>query len=138
MRQIYDVAVIGAGPSGASAAFHLAKKGIKTILIEKETLPRYKTCGGGFVYRGLRQMPFDVNRVIEREFYEVDIQFGSKNLAFHTQRKKPIISMVMRDSFDHLMVQEAEKLGVTLLQGAALKVLEFQEHTTKLITEKET
>ena len=138
MRQIYDVAVIGAGPSGASAAFHLAKKGIKTILTEKETLPRYKTCGGGFVYRGLRQMPFDVNRVVDREFYEVDIQFGSKNLAFHTQRKKPIISMVMRDSFDHLMVQEAEKLGVTLLQGAALKVLEFQVHTTKLITEKET
>src|SRR5690606_17611308 len=44
MKQFYDVAVIGAGPSGASAAFHLAKKGINTILIEKETLPRYKTC----------------------------------------------------------------------------------------------
>ena len=138
MKQFYDVAVIGAGPSGASAAFHLAKKGINTILIEKETLPRYKTCGGGFFYRGLRQMHFDVSKVIEREFCEVDIQFGAKNLAFHTQRKQPIISMIMRDRFDYLMAQNAEKLGVTLLQGAALKALEFQEHTTKLITDKET
>lgn len=137
MKQFYDVAVIGAGPSGASAAFHLAKKGINTILIEKETLPRYKTCGGGFVFRGLRQMPFDVSRVIEREFYEVDIQFG-KSLAFHTQRKQPIISMIMRDRFDHLMVQEAEQLGITLLQGAALKALEFNEQTTTLVTDKET
>ena len=48
----YDVAIIGSGPSGASTAFHLAKNGISTVLIEKETLPRYKTCGGGFVYRG--------------------------------------------------------------------------------------
>ncbi len=38
MKHIYDMAVIGAGPSGASVAFHLVKKGIKTILNEKEKL----------------------------------------------------------------------------------------------------
>jgi len=65
----FDVAIVGSGPSGASAAFHLAKKGISTVIIEKENLPRYKTCGGGFVYRGRKNMPFDISSVIEREFH---------------------------------------------------------------------
>ncbi|NBC57804.1 MAG: FAD-dependent oxidoreductase, partial [Bacteroidetes bacterium] len=64
---IYDVAVIGSGPSGASAAFHAAKLGLKTIIIEKEILPRYKTCGGGFVFRGRKHMPFDISKVVEKE-----------------------------------------------------------------------
>ena len=51
----YDVAVIGSGPEGASAAFELAQQGISTVIIEKETLPRYKVCGGGFVYRGRKK-----------------------------------------------------------------------------------
>ena len=32
---VYDVAVIGAGPAGGSAALHCAKKGLKTILLEE-------------------------------------------------------------------------------------------------------
>ena len=61
----FDVAIIGSGPSGASTAFHLGKQGISTVIIEKETLPRYKTCGGSFVNRGKKNMPFDINEVIE-------------------------------------------------------------------------
>ena len=52
----FDVAIIGSGPSGATTAFYLAEKGISTVIIEKETLPRYKTCGGGFVFRGRKNM----------------------------------------------------------------------------------
>lgn len=32
---VYDVAVIGAGPAGGSAALHCAKKGLKTIILEE-------------------------------------------------------------------------------------------------------
>lgn len=41
----YDVAVIGGGPSGATAAAILAKAGISTILIERN-LENVKPCGG--------------------------------------------------------------------------------------------
>ena len=99
----FDVAVIGSGPSGASTAFHLAKKGISTVLIEKEKLPRYKTCGGGFVYRGRRNLPFDISSVVEREFHTVDIFLGN-TLHFKTEREDPTITMIMRDSFDNLIV----------------------------------
>ena len=129
----FDVAIIGSGPSGASTAFNLAKAGISTVIIEKETLPRYKTCGGGFVYRGRKDLPFDISDVIEREFYKVDTYFGDK-LHFESTREKPVISMIMRDAFDHLIVKKATELGVTLLQGHKLIGLTFNEENIVLKT----
>ncbi len=38
MEQVYDVAVIGAGPSGVAAAVYAAKYGAKTVLLEKESM----------------------------------------------------------------------------------------------------
>lgn len=130
----YDLAIIGSGPSGASAAFEAAKNGLKTVIIEKELLPRYKTCGGGFVFRGRKNMPFDITSAVEREFFNLDIRFDDKQLALNTVRKHPIISMVMRDEFDFLMVQKAQELGVELLQGEKLTGLDFQNEYTTLTT----
>jgi geranylgeranyl reductase family protein len=131
---LYDLAIIGSGPSGASAAFEAAKNGLKTIIIEKENLPRYKTCGGGFVYRGRKNLPFDASSAVEREFFDVDIRFDAKQLALNTKRKLPIISMIMRDEFDFLMVNKARELGVELLQGEKLVSLDFKEERTILKT----
>ncbi|CAM1352788.1 geranylgeranyl reductase family protein [Tenacibaculum insulae] len=126
----FDVAIIGSGPSGASTAFYLAKNGISTVLIEKETLPRYKTCGGGFVFRGRKDLPFDISEVVEKEFHTVDV-YLEKNLHFKTHRKDPTITMIMRDSFDHLIVKKAKELGVTLLENHKLEGLSFND---KIIT----
>jgi geranylgeranyl reductase family protein len=129
----YDVAIIGSGPSGASTAFHLAKNGISTVLIEKETLPRYKTCGGGFVYRGRKDLPFDISSVVEREFHTIDIYLGDK-LHFKTEREDPTVTMIMRDSFDHLIVKKAKEFGVTLLEDHKLKKLRFSDDKITLET----
>ncbi|MFO7958052.1 MAG: NAD(P)/FAD-dependent oxidoreductase [Candidatus Brocadiia bacterium] len=40
-----DVIVIGAGPAGCSAAYHLVRGGMKVRLLEREEFPREKTCG---------------------------------------------------------------------------------------------
>ncbi len=132
----FDVAIIGSGPSGASAAFHLAKKGISTVIIEKESLPRYKTCGGGLVYRGLKNLPFDITDVIERQFHTVDIFLGD-SLHFKTHREDPTITMIMRDSFDNLIVEKAKEFGVTLLENHKLKNLIFEADKTILETSEE-
>jgi flavin-dependent dehydrogenase len=42
---IWDVAVIGVGPAGATVAREAALAGSRVILLERATLPRYKTCG---------------------------------------------------------------------------------------------
>lgn len=135
MKEHYDVAVIGSGPSGASTAFYLAQKGISTVIIEKETLPRYKTCGGGFVFRGRKNLPFDIKEVVEKEFHTVDIYLGEK-LHFKTHREEPTISMIMRDSFDNLITQKAKEFGATLLENHKLKGLTFSDDIITLETSK--
>lgn len=41
MKSAYDCIVIGAGPAGGSAAAITAEAGLKTLLIERETVPRF-------------------------------------------------------------------------------------------------
>lgn len=44
---MYDLIIIGGGPSGASAGRKAGELGLNTLLLEKEKFPRYKACGGG-------------------------------------------------------------------------------------------
>ncbi|KAK9809673.1 hypothetical protein WJX73_003046 [Symbiochloris irregularis] len=41
----YDAVIVGAGPSGSTTAFYLARGGARVALLEKETFPRDKFCG---------------------------------------------------------------------------------------------
>lgn len=45
-----QVIVVGAGPSGSSAAFYLAKAGVDVLLVDKETWPRDKVCGDAQIF----------------------------------------------------------------------------------------
>lgn len=126
----FDVAIIGSGPSGASAALELANAGISAVIIEKEILPRYKTCGGGLVFRGRNSIPFDVSAAIDQEFYEVDTYFAKTKIKFTTKRDQPIVSMIMRDAFDNLIVEKAREKGVTLLQNHKVLGITFGEIQT--------
>ena len=128
--KIFDVAVIGSGPAGAFAALTLAENNLSVAIIEKETLPRYKTCGGGFSFRGKREMPFDISSVVEREFYKLDVYFDKVGAHFSPERKDPIISMVMRDKFDNLLVEKAKESGAVLFENHKLSNITFNEIST--------
>ncbi|WP_057939758.1 geranylgeranyl reductase family protein [Algoriphagus resistens] len=121
----YDVAVIGSGPAGAMAAYYLAKKGVSTVIIEKETLPRYKTCGGGLVFRARRKLPFDISAIVEREFFLIKIHLEGEQKVLSTERDVPVISMVMRDGFDSFIIQKAKELGAQLKEGHKLTDITF-------------
>src|SRR4051812_26142354 len=51
-----DVIVVGAGPAGSSAAYHLANAGVDVLLLEKSAFPRDKVCGDGLTPRAVRQL----------------------------------------------------------------------------------
>jgi menaquinone-9 beta-reductase len=51
-----DVIVVGAGPAGSTAAYHLANAGLDVLLLEKTAFPREKVCGDGLTPRGTKQL----------------------------------------------------------------------------------
>jgi geranylgeranyl reductase family protein len=51
-----DVVVVGAGPAGSSAAWHLARSGRDVVVLEKATFPREKVCGDGLTPRGVKAL----------------------------------------------------------------------------------
>ncbi|MDK3255721.1 geranylgeranyl reductase family protein [Blastococcus capsensis] len=51
-----DVVVVGAGPAGSSAAWHLAHSGLDVAVLEKAEFPREKVCGDGLTPRGVKAL----------------------------------------------------------------------------------
>src|SRR5215212_11818486 len=49
MAERYDLVVVGAGPGGSSAAYHSAKAGLNTLLLDRQAFPRDKACGDGLM-----------------------------------------------------------------------------------------
>ena len=52
-RMQFDVAIIGAGPGGSSAAITAARAGLKVLLLEKGSYGRDKVCGDGLTPRAI-------------------------------------------------------------------------------------
>jgi geranylgeranyl reductase family protein len=55
-RDDADVIVVGAGPSGSTAAYYLAQAGLNVLLIEKSRFPRDKVCGDGLTPRAVKSL----------------------------------------------------------------------------------
>ena len=49
--EAYDVAIVGGGPAGSTAAYRLARAGASVLLVDRATFPRDKPCGGGVTGR---------------------------------------------------------------------------------------
>ena len=112
--QTWDVVVIGAGPAGATAARRLSDAGASTLLLEKQSLPRYKACGGGVPARTLQLLDHvDISPVSEGYVETIDIsRFGRHQ--FRKTSKRPLAWMVMRDRFDGFLTDLASEAGATV------------------------
>ncbi len=51
-----DVIIVGAGPGGSTAAYHLARQGLDVLMLEKSEFPREKVCGDGLTPRAVKQL----------------------------------------------------------------------------------
>jgi geranylgeranyl reductase family protein len=124
-----DVIVIGAGVAGSSAAFHLANAGLNVLVLEKEKLPRYKTCGGGVIKRAAELLPFSIDPVVEQKLSRVDIFDHENNLHLIEERRDPVTFMVMRADFDNFILSKAvEKNAVVHDESEVIGLENFRDY----------
>jgi geranylgeranyl reductase family protein len=122
----YDAVVVGAGPGGATAAYWLAKSGARTLLLEKARLPRYKTCGGGVTYKAARLLPFSIEAVVERTLYTAEFSWRTTKPCAVSWRE-PLVYMVQRSRFDHLLVEQAAAVGAEVRDGVSVTGVEMAD-----------
>ncbi len=120
---IYDAIVVGAGPSGSTAAREMAQRGASVLLLDKARFPRDKPCGGGVTIRAAALLPFDLSPVVERTVNGVFISHDLKG-GFARRYPKPITYLTQRRHLDSFLVERAQIAGVTFHDGDAVTGIE--------------
>jgi geranylgeranyl reductase family protein len=112
----YDVAILGGGPAGSTAAFRLATAGARVLLLDKARFPRDKPCGGGVTGRAERLLPFSIEPVVEDvvDRLECGLRYGHR---FTRRARAPLAYMTQRKRLDHFLLQKAAEAGAEVREG---------------------
>ncbi len=118
---LYDAIVVGAGPGGVLAAKRCAEGGLKTLLLEKRTLPRDKVCTGmimgpwahGIIGEEFGDIPGEI--LADPPFLKGHLIHVSGTEPRQINWKTP---MGWRRDIDFWMVEKALAAGVELITEA--------------------
>ncbi len=121
----YDVIVVGAGPAGSTAAFYLARAGIKVALVEKESFPRDKVCGDGAVAHIMARLErMGLADWLDHYNAPTALRFSAPNgqALHHVPDEQNICygRVIPRLELDHAIAGQAVKAGADLLEGVKL------------------
>lgn len=133
--KMFDCLIVGAGPAGGSAAYHLAKRGRSVLVLEKATLPRYKPCGGGVSPIVQDWFDFDFTPAISYTVDSVCYTWNQGDRVEASLGTQEPIWMVRREVFDNFLVEQAQKQGATVrdrtkVLGATWQGSHWQVQTT--------
>ncbi|HEY3712969.1 MAG TPA: geranylgeranyl reductase family protein [Jatrophihabitantaceae bacterium] len=116
-----DVIVVGAGPSGSSAAYWLAGSGLDVLVLEKAQFPREKVCGDGLTPRGTRAL-VDMGIDVSQDagwLHNKGLRVIGGGMRLHLDWPElttfPSYGLVRpRADLDQLLVTQAVKAGAVL------------------------
>lgn len=141
-----EILIAGAGPAGLSTALFLAKKGIRSTLIEKEVFPRDKICGdglSGWVLTMLRRIDPELPGKLQKH----PNQLPSRGVRFFAPNMKSVAlpysnphdpgdppgHVIRRMDFDRLLMEEAQNNPlIEVIQGVTLANFENSEEDVTL------
>jgi electron transfer flavoprotein-quinone oxidoreductase len=127
MGETFDVAIVGAGPAGISAACVLADRGVKTIVLERGEYPGAKNMFGGVLYgHALEQIIPDYiqkNCPIERNIVESRLSYLSHDAGLSMTYRDRIFSEERRNNaftigrarFDRWFADQAASKGALIV-----------------------
>ncbi len=132
MTKVYDADVIiaGAGPCGTSAAYHLQKSGIRTLILEKTSFPRYKVCGAGLTHKILSILPYDISQVIHTTIHSFRFSAGLSDIFTRTS-ELPLMYCTMREELDTFLLNKASEAGAMALTDE--KVIDLSQDTSGVV-----
>ena len=120
--QVWDVAIVGAGPAGAAAAMQLARSGSTVLLVDKYDFPRDKVCGDALIPDALRALE-------TLGLYEAVSEHGFRTrrlTVFSPSRIRVELEgeflIIRRKVLDHVLVQHAIACGASLRIGEVTDV----------------
>lgn len=136
-----QVVIVGGGPGGAASSVFLSEKGIQSVVIEKESFPRFHIgesmtgeCGNMVRRLGLEDALHVVPKTIKHGV-SVYGQGGINAFWIPVMRRtetgeleKAETWQVRRGEFDQLLLDKAKDSGATIVRGKALKVITNDEN----------
>lgn len=123
---IYDVAIAGAGPAGASCAAFCARAGLRVIVLEREKFPREKVCGDCLnpsVWPVLRRLGIE-HRVRELEYGKLErVDFVALNGRSVSAPLHDEIA-IKRSLLDNVLLNRARELGAEIRDNFTVAAVE--------------
>src|SRR5215212_8983919 len=123
----FDVIIAGAGPAGSSAAIHLAREGLRVLLVEQKKFPRPKLCGE-FISPECRRhfetlgvagamTNSDPASITETVFYS---SRGHHVMIPSSWFGGPAALGLSRAVMDEVLLRRAQVCGVEVIEGATI------------------
>jgi geranylgeranyl reductase family protein len=122
----YDVIIVGAGPAGSYAGYHLAKAGLQVLIIEKTAFPREKLCGGGVSLTAARLLKGVINLEALPHIVPSGSYLSYRNEHLTYVRQSVTSYSVNRRDLDDAILKAATSAGCNVLMPA--EVIDAQEH----------
>lgn len=119
-----DSIIIGAGPAGAAAAFHLARQGRQVVLFERDQPGHGKACGGGMAASVQRWFPFDLAPVVDQVIREVRFTWALEDPVRATLPGEAPFWIVRRALLDGFLQDRAAEAGASLRYGTEVASVE--------------
>ena len=134
-----DVIVVGAGPAGASTAYHLAEAGVDVLLLERSAFPRDKVCGDGLTPRAVRQllaMGLDLDAPGWQRNHGLRIVGAGHRLELpwpDLAAFPPYGLVRTRTDLDEILARHAEKAGARLTERTSVTGPVLDERTGRVV-----
>ena len=121
---MHDVIVVGAGAAGAACAYHLAARGHRVLLLEAQSLPRRKPCGGGMAASVQRWFPFDLTPAVDQVIEQVRFTWCLDDPITAVLPGDSPFWIVQRSRLDQFIAQQAVAAGAQLIDAAVVETIE--------------